>query len=291
MTIIRVPVPADGGTSQRWGEWAPLRRPPPADELLLDLSDVEFVDPFFLVRLRGFIDLHCSNGIPMTIEPPKSSAVRTYLERMDLAGNLPAGCASGLQARPAVAGNVLIPIRRLGSTSDVDLMLDGEIATLLDAQFTNSLAGLGLAFTATVSEMCDNATTHGHSNVGTAYVAAQRYSAGRCVLVVGDLGIGIPAHIRRQHPTLLTDDDAIREATKEGVTGATGSNRNHRGIGYQWVIDSLKEANIPFGELRVWSGRGRFRVEVRDGLQLRRRAWGVEGETAGTWVRLELRAR
>jgi hypothetical protein len=130
--------------------------------------------------------------------------------------------------------------------------------------------------------------THGRSDVGVTYVTAQRYEQRRCVLAIGDLGIGIPEHMRRAFPELTDAEDAIREATKEGVT-ATGN--PHRGIGYQWVIDGMKEANIPVGALRVWSGRGRFRVEVRDGTQVRRDAWAVERPTVGTWVRLELSGR
>ncbi len=150
------------------------------------------------------------------------------------------------------------------------------------------MGALAEAFTRTASEMCDNATSHGRSLVTGAYVAAQRYANQRCVLAIGDLGVGIPDHIRQARPELKADDDAIREATLEGVT-ATGS--PHRGIGYQWVIDGMKETEVPLGELRVWSGKGRFRVEVQRGVQTRRRAWPIGESTAGTWVRLGLSAQ
>jgi hypothetical protein len=166
--------------------------------------------------------------------------------------------------------------------------LDYDLAGLLSAQFTGELGRLGEAFTRTLSEMCDNATTHGRSDAGVAYVTAQRYQQRRCVLAIGDLGIGIPERMRQAFPQLTNDEEALREATKEGVT-STGE--AHRGIGYQWVIDGMKETQVPAGELRIWSGHGRFRVDVRDGTQQRRDAWAVEGRTVGTWVRLELCAR
>lgn len=280
-------IPAGAGSSDEWGDWVILREPP-AKRVLLDLTELQFVDPLLLLRLRGFIDWHCFNGHSVQVVPPATASVRDYLARMHLGADLPAGCECDLgAAEPSGRSEVLIPIRRLSTTSDSDA-LDEELEALYAAQFTGELGRLAEAFTRTVSEMCDNATSHGRSQIGGAYVTAQRYSDKRCVLAIGDLGIGIPEHIRRAFPDLVTDDDAIRVATKEGVT-ATGS--PHRGIGYQYVIDGLKETKVPMGELRVWSGQGRFRVEVRNGIQVRRRAWSVDDSTDGTWVRLALSAQ
>jgi anti-sigma regulatory factor (Ser/Thr protein kinase) len=206
---------------------------------------------------------------------------------MHLSKDLPARCDCDLPVRGAdVTSDVLIPIRRLRSPQDGE-RLEEELSALYEAHFTGGLAKLAAPFTTTVSELCDNATTHGRSKLGVAYVAARRYGQKRCVLVIGDLGIGVPAHIRNAHPQLTKDDDAIREATKEGMTG-TGSPR--RGVGYQYVIDALKDSKVRKGELRLWSGNGRFRLNAAEGVQTRRQAWGVENPTAGTWIRLELRS-
>lgn len=281
-----VNVPADAGTSQRWGEWVILQEPP-EETVVLDLSEVRFADPLFLLRLRGFIDWHTSNGHPVRIMRPRNTSVGKYLARMSLANDLPDNCECDLESVAAARKNdVLIPIRRLASQADSDA-LDDELGALYTAHFTGNFRGFAEAFTRTVGEMCDNATTHGKSNVGVAYVTAQRYKD-RCVLAIGDLGVGIPEHMRSAFPNLVQDEDAIREATLEGVT-ATGN--PHRGIGYQYVIDGLKESAVAGGELRVWSGYGRFRVVVRGGVQIRRRAWQIEHPTAGTWVRLDLSAR
>lgn len=132
--------------------------------------------------------------------------------------------------------------------------LDQALETLYIAHFCGKLAPLAEIFTRTIGE-------------------------------IGDLGIGIPDHLRRAIPDLGDDESAIREATKEGVSG-TGDAM--RGLGYQEVINALKETQVAFGELRVWSGYGRFRVETSGGRQLRRRAWMVDSQTQGTWVRVEL---
>lgn len=254
----------------------------------MDLSRLATIGPTGLLRMRAFIDWHCFAGSTVEVIPPVASAPREYLAMMGLGADLPEACACDLG--PIQAGNhskVLIPIRRLTNVQESD-RLDDELAQLLAAQFTGKIGRLAEAFTRTASEMCDNATSHGRSLMTGAYVSAQRYTQQRCVLAIGDLGVGIPEHMRSAFPNLLADDDAIRVATKEGIT-ATGI--NHRGIGYQWVIDGMKDTQVPLGELRVWSGKGRFRVEVKDGVQVRRRAWPVDESTAGTWVRLRLAAQ
>lgn len=280
--IVRVS--SDGSN---WGEEATLDGDL-VDEVEIDLTQLRFPDPLLLVRLRAVIDWHCARDIPVHVICPRQEAARTYLERMHLSDKLPTGCVCNLGVLGADEhSSVLIPIRRLKIPTDGD-DLEQELESLYLGHFDGPLAKLADAFTITVSEISDNATTHGHVHGSVAYVAAQRYKHNRCVLAIGDLGIGIPTHIRRQLPDLNDDGDAIREATKEGQSG-TGL--SERGYGYQYVIEAMREQQVPWGELRIWSGRGRFRIETQQGIQLRRRAWSVEHATSGAWIRLELLGR
>lgn len=273
---IVIHVPPHAGAGRHWGEWMILREPP-VETVVLDLKELRFADPLFLARMRGFIDWHCSLGREVRITCPRLTSVQTYLERMHLASDLPASCICDLGTIGTdERSDVLIPIRRLYSPSDVD-GLDQELEDLYLAHFEGPLGKLAEAFTATVGEISDNATTHGRSEVGVSYITAQRYKRNKCVLAIGDLGIGIPEHLRGVFPNPRDDGDAIREATKEGVTG-TG--KSDRGFGYQHVINASKETKVPRGELRIWSGHGRFRVETRGGIQARRRAWTIERASA-----------
>ncbi len=281
---LTIKAPHDGHND--WGEWVQLNSTQPGREVALDLEDLYVVGPLLLCRLRGFIDAQCAAGGGVQVTSPRSPSVRRYFNAMGLTHNLPQSCLWDLGGTSADGPrSVLLPIRRLRSPQEV-AVLDHELESVLTASFTGKIGRLASAFTMTVSEMCDNATTHGESNVGFAYVAAQRIHPDRCVLAIGDLGLGIPNHIRRVYPELVRDEDAIREATREG---ASGTGDPERGFGYQWVIDSMKEAVVPDGDLRAWSGRGRFRVHVREGIQIRRRAWAVDQATPGTWVVLSLR--
>lgn len=283
MPTTRISVPADGGQNTWWAESIALR-PVESDDLVLDLSDLEMVDPLFVARLRGLIDLHADDGRQITVVPPRKDLTRKYLEFMQLACELPSNCECELGSLEVPGSSrILIPIRRLSSPGDVE-DLERALGDLYLAHFSGPLAKLAEAFTRTVGEISDNATTHGKSPVGVSYVAAHRFPKG-CILAVGDVGIGIPAHMRKAFPELEDDGDAIRVATHEGKSG-TGDPQ--RGIGYQYVIDGLKNEHIATGELRVWSGRGRFRVLTMSGLQMRRRAWTVDEATVGTWVRVDL---
>lgn len=283
MSSKRISLPPDGGRNLWWAEAVTLGQVERGD-LVLDLTELELIDPLLLARLRGLVDLNATAGLQITILPPEKTLARQYLEFMGFASDLPANCDCELKSLDVPGSSkILIPIRRLSTQTDVE-DLERALGDLYLAHFSGPLARLAEAFTRAVGEISDNATTHGRSSVGVSYVAANRYPKG-CILVVGDLGIGIPAHMRRAFPDLQDDGDAIRVATREGKSG-TGDPQ--RGIGYQYVIDGLKNAQIAAGQLRVWSGRGRFRVQALAGVQERRRAWSVDEATIGTWVRVDL---
>jgi hypothetical protein len=109
-----VKVPGDAGKIERWGEGLVLREP--TESLIVDLTELEYPGPFFLARLRGLIDWHSSMGQNVRVISPRRQAVRSYLEHMHLAEDLPATCACDLETlEPEARSKVLIPIRRLCS--------------------------------------------------------------------------------------------------------------------------------------------------------------------------------
>jgi hypothetical protein len=138
-----------------------------------------------------------------------------------------------------------------------------------------------------VSELCGNAVEHGANPLGC-YVAAQRYEKPHrhTVLALGDLGMGIPAHMRRRYTELRGDRTALREAIKEGKTG-TG--KEERGIGFTSVMEGAEEAQMRYASLDIHSGKA----------QLQHAVWAdpdSEAKTAtedapykiGTWATFEI---
>lgn len=78
-----------------------------------------------------------------------------------------------------------------------------------------------------IAELCDNALQHGRNDLG-GYIAADRIVEPRreMRLVIADLGIGIPEHIRTRHPEWHDDTAAITRALARGVSG-TGDPHHH----------------------------------------------------------------
>lgn len=103
------------------------------------------------------------------------------------------------------------------------------------------------------------------------------------MLAIGDLGIGIPKHLRRIYNE-SSDRKLLRKALGEGVTGTGDSNR---GNGIPSVLGEAKEARIRHALLEIRSGNAHLRHRIgRDG----------KGDTKtepsvfkrGTWICFEL---
>ncbi len=277
----RVTLSAAAGHGDRWGEELPLY--PEAQTLALDMRQLGFAEPIFLLRLAALLDRQARLGRAVPVRPPSSGDVGNYLSRMNVNGTLPEGWALDLpQVRARHRPDALVPVSRLPDADAVD-RLAAELAELLEANFTGPLSPLSDGVLTAMQELCDNATSHGNNPDG-AYVAVQRYQRRRCVLAIGDLGVGIPRHIRRTHRQLTDDGVAIARATERGVTGTY----EERGHGYQGLIRTFSRTEVPSARLRIWSGDGRFSLSVRNGRLLSRRAWTIGNYTVGTWINLEL---
>jgi hypothetical protein len=124
MGEVIVAVPARAGTSEKWAEWVILR-PAPENNIVLDLAELEFADPLFLIRLRAFIDWHCDGGKTVRVIAPRRNGVKNYLCRMGLADDLPAGCECDLGSVDSQdRSDVLISITRLADQRASDLLGD-----------------------------------------------------------------------------------------------------------------------------------------------------------------------
>jgi hypothetical protein len=264
----------EGGRSPRlrWGERVPLD---PLDEgLQIDLTEVEFIEPTFALRLAACAAVHAANKAPFEILAPRDKRVAAYLDRVGL---------SGTMGRPTAerSPDILVPVSRLLSPSDVE-PLGEQLHEALCGLPSRLQAGRGAMMRA-FSELCDNASSHGDGPHG-AFLLAQRYGARRLVLTVGDLGIGIPRHLVDAMPELgqLGEGKRIVRALEPGVSGA-GQNR---GDGLANLIEAIREPEFPSCELRIWSGSGRVFAGRPD--EIAPRAREVSAFTKGTWAEVVL---
>src|SRR2546423_301324 len=136
-----------------------------------------------------------------------------------------------------------------------------------------------------ISELIDNAATHGRSGVGT-LVCAQRYTGATSHLPPGiwvgiaDAGVGVPAHLRRnpKYRDIAEDEQLIRLAKEPGVTGTA----DQRGWGLPEAFDDATEVGPSRVVIRSAHGEGAFLL--RQGQAVAARYRQLIPALPGTWV-------
>jgi hypothetical protein len=260
----------------------PLDRELEDGSVSLDLRGLQSCHPMLALRLRLFVDWHQRAGHNVTVRRPDDSAIAQRLADLGIADGLPAETVQ-LPTPRHERNDSFLPLRELGSYTDVEDVAQ-ETVDLLHRQ-TAAIGCWGDAMFAAVSELCNNALQHGRNELG-AYVLAERTSEsnGQLRLAIADLGIGVPEHIRSQHPEWHDDTAAIARAIERGVSG-TGD--PHRGNGFSEVFDEALQTDLvkarSAAEIDIRSGRGRVSVELVGGVQ-KAVAHQVRHPRRGTWI-------
>jgi anti-sigma regulatory factor (Ser/Thr protein kinase) len=231
--------------------------------IVVDAEDLGPCHPMFLLRLRLFVDWHLAQGHAVSVISPTDPAIGRHLAEMRVADGLPEG-VFGQLPEPRSDTSTVLGVSGLASFHDVE---DAAAhATEVLGLRVPALAAWGDAAHMAISELCDNAMEHGKSDFG-AYAAADRVIDPQPSfrLVIVDLGIGIPEHIRAQHPEWQDDTAAVSRVLTRGVTG-TGD--PYRGNGYSEVLDQALGAQLRRAmsslALDLRSGRGRVGVRLVD---------------------------
>jgi anti-sigma regulatory factor (Ser/Thr protein kinase) len=196
---------------------------------------------------------------------------------------LPADVVVGLpDPRPDAP---VLGIQRLTTDGDAEEVAQQAIEVL--HRQTGAIAGWGDALHMGISELCDNALHHGGNTLG-AYIAADLVVEPRCEfrMVVADLGIGIPEHIRARHPEWQNDAGAIAQVLRRGVTGTDDP---QRGNGFSETIDYALEQQLVQAssavELDIRAASGRVGVHLVAGPRRSRTDWQpVHEEVRGSRI-------
>lgn len=274
------------GAKDGWAGLLPLKHY--EKDVVLDASALRFAVPTFLLRLRAFVEWHLNRGHSVTVIAPTNQVVAAYMARMGIAVGLPKGIFVGLPALSDPAeSDVLIPVTQLREFQEVD-ELGEQVFQLFLAHHSEDVAAFASAMHMAVSELCANAVEHGANPCGC-YVAAQRYERPqrRTILAIGDLGIGIPEHMRKQFPDLRGDRTALREALKEGVT-ATG--KRERGIGFTSVVEEAMASQMRYATLDIHSGKAQLQQLVSPEGEPNV-STSIAPNKIGTWLTFEIGPR
>ncbi len=99
-----------------------------------------------------------------------------------------------------------------------------------------------------VGEIGNNSFDHNLGNWPDVRGVFFAYDTGKHSIVLADRGVGVRATLRRIRPDLETDEDALKAAFTEFITGRAPE---HRGNGLKFVKDALMECKA---SLRFQSG-------------------------------------
>jgi hypothetical protein len=277
-TIVLGPKAADdGGYRQN----LPLEREL-SGAIAVDARAVRSCHPMFAVRLRLFIDWHRAAGHSVTVKPPTDGATSQLLADFGVAYGLEDDVI-GLPEPLADRKTRLLPIRQLNVYTDVEEVAN-EAVELLQQQAA-SLAHWGNATHMAIGELCDNALLHGRNDLG-AYIAADRIiePQPQLRLAIADLGIGIPEHIRSQHPEWQDDTAAITRAIERGVSGTGDPNR---GNGFSEVFNEALETDLVRAQsaarIEIRSSKGQVAVTIAGGTKTAEGA-PAHNPRRGTWI-------
>jgi len=254
--------------------------------IVVDASELVDCHPMFALRLRLFVDWHQAAGNVVRVVAPRDLRVAHQVADFRVGLGLPEGTVVGLP-EPRGGRQALIGVRRLGTYHDVEDVSNEAMAILQEQSIAFAVWGEPVHMA--MSELCDNARQHGRNSLGT-YVAADQVGVetGEFRLAIGDLGIGIPEHIRACYPEWQDDTAAIVSALQRGVTG-TGD--PHRGNGFAEVVDDVNRVLVRAQSavhIEIRSAKGGVVLDLLDGRVAPRPA-RVERARRGTWITYTVR--
>jgi hypothetical protein len=249
----------------------------------IDLSELEWITPFEVAGLAALWTRLQQDGRAPEVILPSDGEVRAYLVDIGVSDLVPGDWGDGGGSRVEPPWLRLV---RLSTGEDWD-----DMAQEVWPRAVNLLGDVKLTrhTMEAISELIDNAATHGRSSVGT-LVCAQRYTGATSHLSPGiwigiaDAGVGVPAHLRRnpKYRDIAEDEQLIRLAKEPGVTGTS----DQRGWGLPEAFDDATEVGPSRVVIRSGHGEGAFLL--RQGRAVTARYRQLTPALPGTWVHLRV---
>jgi hypothetical protein len=242
----------------------------------IDLSNASALTPFDVTALAVLWARLDVEGRPPEFIEPRDPAVGRYLREIGF--TTLTGAKDG--TRPGTGDQILIPLTRLAAAEDWDDMLTDLWSTGADLPHPDLVKRMVYI----LSELIDNATSHGRSAAGT-FIAADRHPGGAAIsLAVADGGRGIPSHLRLnpRYRKIAEDPELIRLARQPEVTGT----RDRRGWGLTEVFEQAGEVGP--SQVVIRSGRGQGEFLLRPDQVPYARYGVARPGIPGTWVHVRL---
>jgi hypothetical protein len=209
---------------------------------LVSKGPVSYVDPVASVMLAAWACHERSLGRPVTIH---ESIQSPYTYKIGLLSALAGRCGDVESATERI-----LRITNLAVQSQIESLLV-KIRHLLHVEHETSNAIIYC-----LSEFLRNVFEHSSSPCGAFVSAGYFPKASRVTIGVADLGVTVPAHVKRHYAKErgnegdVTDEVALRLALEPRVSGSSDSNRN-AGLG---LYMTRRIANLTGGKFWILTG-------------------------------------
>lgn len=238
-----------------------LRQSRPLD--VIDFSGAVHLKPYAVALVAALAKR--LGGPGLQVLPPTDSAARDHLIRI----GLPSALGTDWGTAGLRPSNVPLEILVDRPSSDFSY----RVASLLAEEFPGGLpAGITARIADSIDEVILNALAHSASPIGCVVVGQAFPANQRIEVAIVDFGVTIRGHLGQRFPNLATDEQAIQEAVREGVTGTMPGGVNRLGDPNSGVgLSELKHfAESTAGELAILSGTALVCFGPQAGTQLLR---------------------
>ena len=241
---------------------------------IIDLRDVDFIDPYGMVGILEIGELLKSKRIKKTIRLPESEEVLKYLERMDFF-KYAAEYFDLEPSKPQISGkylrssysDVLLEITPIEKSDDIHFIV-GKVKDRANAILTKHLHYDERAingFIVTLSEVCQNIIEHSETKgfVGIQKYFWQNLNKNIVKIAVMDIGIGFRKSLSERF-SFKNDLEPIEQALLHRASRYTEKGRGHglaavRRFVNQWNGKlSIRSGTAKLSIIPDWArGRGR----------------------------------
>ena len=177
----------------------------------------------------------------------------------------------------------MLPVTGLREFNAVETVAQ-HTREILEYQLTD-VSALGHASYMAVSELCGNAIEHGANPLG-ACVAAARFEQPRrqVSIALGDLGVGIPEHLRQRYPEWFDDCFAIAQALEPRISGTGDA---HRGNGFAETFEAALASALHAARVDIHAANGFVRAQFYGGIK-KLEPFPAARFRRGTWISYDL---
>lgn len=214
-------------------------------DMELDFTGVTSLFPTPAIAIASICNaLLVKNNVPTTLFLPNNTKLGSLFKNAGWAHLID---PNNFQPSKFV-GRVHMLATKFKDSAGQNQLVDNAISSILSATEGISRPELG-ALEWSLNEITDNVMNHSESEIG-GLVQLSHYKAHRKAIefVVCDMGLGIPATLKKGHSQIRSDTEALDMAIREGVTRS-----DYEGQG-NGLFGSYRIANLSQGEFEIHSG-------------------------------------